>query len=121
MVPKFLRIGVAHWNNVLHELTEEFGALCLLIHGNYWPTVAHDLTQPQPSRIELRQNRSEKSCERAGLIADEKRFTLRRKRVSGLPIFLQQFEADERVHYCAQTAFRRARFLAHLLDGFGAA
>ena len=120
VIRELLCAAVAHGDDVLDELTEELRAFGLFIHGRYWPASARHLTYLQPFGGMPWQDSLEKSGERARLVADEERLAFWRERVFLLSIFLQQFEAHERIHDRAQTAHRRAGLLADLLDGFRA-
>ena len=68
MFGKLLRGGVAHRNDCLHQLAKEFRPLGFLVHGDGGPSVAHDISQPQPARNHDRQNRTEESGERTRLV-----------------------------------------------------
>ena len=46
VIAKLLCAGVAHWNDVFYQFTEELRALGLLVHGDYRSPVAHGITQP---------------------------------------------------------------------------
>src|SRR4030095_14665780 len=116
VIGKLLRAGIAHRDDRLNELTEEFSALGFLVHGDRRSSVAHDIGQPQPPRGHYRQNPSEKSGERARFFADKKCLALWRQRISRLSIFLQQFQADKRIHDCAEASRGRASFFFELLD-----
>src|SRR6266568_1422684 len=120
VICEFLRAAVAHWNDVLDELTEELCAFGFFIYGRHWPASARHLSYMQPFGGKPWQDRLEKSGEGARLVADEECFAFRRERIFSLSIFLQEVEADERVHDGPQTAHRRASLLADLLDGFRA-
>jgi len=71
-----------------------------------------------PIRQEMSAGHRKESSERAGLAAQKKGFAFRRERIFSLSIFLQKFEADERVHDRARTALRCACLFADLLHGF---
>jgi len=71
MIGKFLRAGVAHRDDRLHEFTEEFSALGFLVHATAGrPSRTISVSRSHPKS--LPQNRSEKSGERARFFADKK-------------------------------------------------
>src|SRR5439155_13632766 len=45
MISELLCSGVAHWDNVFHELTEKFGAFGFLIHCDRRTAFADDVSQ----------------------------------------------------------------------------
>ncbi len=118
MIAECLGAAVAHGEDIFDQFAEEFGARRLLISRFRWPSSADDFVQFQPERNQAFHIHREKFRERAGFVAHEKRGAFRRERIFPLSIFLQKFEADERVHDRAQTALRCACLFADLLHGF---
>ena len=102
MVGQRLGRAVAHRDDVLDQLSEKFRAWSLSIPRFRRPAGANDVIEFHPMLHQSHPVHAEKAGEGAGFVADQKGVAFRCERIF-VAAFLQQFEADERVHDRAQT------------------